>query len=173
MASPESPAHIMAGIAKPAGAYASLSPRSEKDTAVVFVHGFMGNPIDTWAYFQVYIDYAAEDTRAWWQSADPYFYGYHSGEWSVDEHATGLLDFLDAVFPGPQVGLVEPLHELLQESVRTKLGPLVSFVHPFVPTQSYKRLILRRISELDHPKSAGVRLPSRSHRAHGRHVCYG
>jgi hypothetical protein len=63
------------------------------------VHGFGGDPVSTWKYFQLFIDDAATPTSDWWRTADLFFYSYASRRLSIAEHAQMLLDFFDSIFP--------------------------------------------------------------------------
>jgi hypothetical protein len=55
--------------------YALLADCKEKNTAVVFVHGFRGHPRKTWLLFQSLVDDVQGDFPEW-STADLFFYGY-------------------------------------------------------------------------------------------------
>src|ERR1039457_1552101 len=74
--------------------YGLVSLRDDKDTAVIFVHGFQGDPINTWTQFQVYIDCPCpSELSGWWATADLYFYGYNSLKGSISEQAVMFREF--------------------------------------------------------------------------------
>jgi hypothetical protein len=62
-----------------AGSIALLS-EAEVDTAVIFVHGFLGDPLGTWAKFHDLMDDCGHD---WWHKCDVFFYRYASFEHQV------------------------------------------------------------------------------------------
>ena len=94
------PRHLERRLNK--NSYALLSTTAEStSTAIVFVHGFMGDATKTWLRFQSLID-ELSDRYPTYAHSDLYFYDYPS----VDHHAlvsaTDCLAFLRRVFPQPQ-----------------------------------------------------------------------
>lgn len=63
---------------------------------VVFVHGFMGNPISTWTDFP-----SAALTRQWWADSDLLFVGYRSTKGTINGVALQFLQELPKFFPAP------------------------------------------------------------------------
>lgn len=89
-------------------AYAYISNDAEVDTAVIFVHGFKGNPTTTWEKFQSMIDsHGARFPE--WNHADVFFFTYLDTIDSIDDSADGLRGFVDTVFPSTS----KPLATLL------------------------------------------------------------
>jgi len=70
---------------------AFLSQDAETDTAVVFVHGFKGHFLNTWADFHTLIDEEASE-RQFWRRTDLFFWGYRS----VNEHISASASALGA-----------------------------------------------------------------------------
>ncbi len=88
------------------GSYALLSRHNHTRTAVVFVHGFLGHAIDTWASFQTQIDQVNEGL-SWWATSDLYFFQYPSTEDSISMTASSLLAFLQDYLPTPGISLCQ------------------------------------------------------------------
>lgn len=82
------------------GSYALLSPKEPADTAVIFVHGFDGNPTTTWLDFQSLVDQGERIAPAF-ATSDLYFYGYESLNDNVLVHTSRLADFIRRVHPEP------------------------------------------------------------------------
>jgi hypothetical protein len=80
--------------------YALLSGQESADTAVFFVHGFIGNAVGTWVDFQGLIDRDPEHS-AWWATSDLYFYGYKSKSAHVPVEAARFRGFLKDFYPSP------------------------------------------------------------------------
>lgn len=78
-----------------AGSIALLS-QAEVDTAVIFVHGFWGDPLGTWANFH---DLIVEGRYDWWQRCDVFFYRYASFEHQVAINEIKFRSFVDRIFP--------------------------------------------------------------------------
>jgi pimeloyl-ACP methyl ester carboxylesterase len=82
------------------GSYALLSEDPDTDTAVIFVHGFLGDAENTWLNFQEMIDsYQAAYPR--WTQTDAFFFSYPSFRSSITDSAEKLLRFTELVFPRP------------------------------------------------------------------------
>ena len=92
-------------LAKPFGkSYALLSEAKVEDrtTAVVFVHGLLGDAVSTWWRFQTLID-EHENTKDFWSRCDLYFYQYNSFGHEVSQLSEDFRGFLKLVFPRPSV----------------------------------------------------------------------
>jgi hypothetical protein len=82
------------------GAYALISENHRTDTAVIFVHGFLGDTEGTWLNFQEMIDsYQTQYPR--WMGCDVFFFPYHSVLDSISDSAESLLTFTETIFPQP------------------------------------------------------------------------
>src|ERR1700730_4772735 len=84
------------------GSYAHFSGANPADrtTAVVFVHGLLGNSVSTWWRFQTLID-EDEGSRDFWNRCDLYFYRYNSFGHHVSELSEQFRGFLRLIFPRP------------------------------------------------------------------------
>jgi len=80
--------------------FCCLSRLRDADTAIVFVHGFLGNGMDTWRHFPTLVDDLGEGV-AWWAKADLYFWTYRSAEQTINQSAFQLSEFLRTVLPQP------------------------------------------------------------------------
>lgn len=100
--------------------FAKLVDGGGTHRCVVFVHGWGGSPATTWFRFQELIDDGSDPSAlAWWQETDLYFYSYESRRFSIAEHAEGLLQFLDGVYPTRPASVVKG--EQLEEQQYTEL----------------------------------------------------
>src|SRR5712692_3448555 len=82
------------------GTCALLSDSVEVDTAVIFVHGFLGDAQGTWLNFQEVIcspGYKSEP----WSKCDVFFFAYPSFHQDITESAIQLIRFVKAIFPNP------------------------------------------------------------------------
>src|SRR5437660_794788 len=79
---------------------ALLSTHNSADTAIIYVHGFWGDFIDTWRDLAYYVDLLPGLP---FSNADLYFFNYPAEKDFVIT-STGLLrDFVRLVFPQPPV----------------------------------------------------------------------
>lgn len=92
-----------------------LTARETANTAVVFVHGFDGDPETTWQDFQTLID-AAIGTPEEWSKSDAYFFDYESVSQSIDNSAYDFTLFVQQIFPR----LVLPLDEAATTTVGSR-----------------------------------------------------
>lgn len=92
--------HTFRWIPKNDRSYCCLSRVRQADTAIVFVHGFLGNGMDTWQHFPAIVDELSEGV-AWWAKADLYFWTYASAEQTVNQSAFQLREFLGQILPVP------------------------------------------------------------------------
>jgi pimeloyl-ACP methyl ester carboxylesterase len=81
-------------------AYALLSDSKVVDTAVIFVHGFLGDVQGTWLNFQEDICTPTEVGQSW-TNCDVFFFGYPSFTQEMTESAEQLLGFIAYIFPDP------------------------------------------------------------------------
>jgi pimeloyl-ACP methyl ester carboxylesterase len=81
--------------------YALISDAVDVDTAVIFVHGFLGSPEGTWLNFQDAIFSQRNPNYLRWSKCDVYFFSYRSFRDDITESAQALLKFIKAVFPEP------------------------------------------------------------------------
>jgi pimeloyl-ACP methyl ester carboxylesterase len=88
--------------------YVWLSDDPGTNTAVVFVHGFLGGARDTWLNFPGMTDHRATG-QAFWSKADLFFLDYPSYQQNVIDNADLLLRFLATVFPSPPSSLFAPV----------------------------------------------------------------
>jgi hypothetical protein len=79
---------------------AFLSQDVETRTAVVFVHGFHGHFLNTWANFHSVID-EENSERELWQRTDLFFWGYESVNEHISASASELKHFLGSIYPCP------------------------------------------------------------------------
>jgi hypothetical protein len=119
------------------GSFVLLSPSDAPETAVVFIHGFGGDPYGTWSDFHQLID---DHNATWWSGCDTYFYSYPSTARQVKISAMQLSEFLAAVYPKPkeELFIVDPAY------MGVEIDGVLSAC-PLVPT--YRRLILAGHSE--------------------------
>src|SRR6266478_9185897 len=82
------------------GAYALLSDGAEVDTAVIFVHGVLGDAQGTWLNFQEFICKVDRGDGPW-AKCDVFFFAYPSFRQDITESATQFLKFIGVIFPEP------------------------------------------------------------------------
>jgi hypothetical protein len=87
--------------------YALISRHPATRTAVVFVHGFLGDSVGTWEQFQVKIDQISTSLK-WWSTCDLFFFGYPSADQRIGLSASQLLGFLRQIIPEPNPLLFFP-----------------------------------------------------------------
>jgi len=100
--------HCQAAIPDRNGSVGLLSLAEDVDTAVVFVHGFLGDATSTWEHFPYLIDICAGE-YPWWNETDAFFYKYRgSHRIPIAVHAEEFLRFLAGIFPFPDERLFIP-----------------------------------------------------------------
>lgn len=77
--------------------YAMLARTEAVDTAIIFVHGFNGNPTSTWRNFQGLVDEYTTN-YPWWASSDMFFYAYESLQTPIRRNAELLQGFATVVW---------------------------------------------------------------------------
>jgi hypothetical protein len=80
-------------------ALASYSDGAEVDTAIIFVHGFDGDPEKTWRDFVFLVDTQSDEKYSWYSKADLFFYGYSNFRNTVPFSAQECFRFIRQVFP--------------------------------------------------------------------------
>jgi pimeloyl-ACP methyl ester carboxylesterase len=119
------------------GAYALVSDDPTADTAVIFVHGFLGDAEGTWISFQELICSKAAKFPLW-SKCDAFFFSYRSFRDDITESAADLRKFIQAVFPAPPPWIFKSA---------TKLPGLPTMVKLTQAQHTYKQLILVGHSE--------------------------
>lgn len=98
------------------GSYLLAAEAEAVETAIVFVHGFLGDAFDTWVDFQSSID--RDDG---WEHADLYFFQYDSFNDSVGASVAALRRFLARVEQAPEDWFQVPAQDL-PAVIRDTLG---------------------------------------------------
>lgn len=133
------PQHYLAHLDELAsGAYGLISDNDNTDTAVIFVHGFLGDAEGTWLNFQEMIDSCQHRCPAW-ARCDAYFFSYRSFYDSISKSAEDLIDFLKMIYPKAPQSLCAG-SSLKSEILRSALTMRL-------PQRRYKGLILVGHSE--------------------------
>ncbi len=117
--------------------YALLSTDPDVDGAVVFVHGFLGDPHETWYGFQELV-ISHSTAQTYWSKQDLFFFTYKSFRDAIEISARGLMSFLDQIFPSPPDNILSILRNVRAPQ---SLMPLNS------PARTYRRLVLVGHSE--------------------------
>ncbi|SRR6266478_1655815 len=100
--------HCQVAIPNRKESYCLASLAEEVDTAVVFVHGFLGDAISTWEHFPFLIDACAGEYPRW-DTTDVFFYKYRgSHRMPIAVHSEEFIRFLAEIFPIPKRKLFEP-----------------------------------------------------------------
>ena len=133
--------HFYARIAGHDGACALLTDRAEMDTAIVFVHGFGGDPTKTWLNFQALVDCSTINPQLWSRS-DLYYYRYSSVLQHIYQNGELLLDFLEVIFPKPAATTLTMARDTVRDGRFYQGTP-----KPVEPPRSYSELVLVGHSE--------------------------
>ena len=121
-------------------AYALLSTHPETTRAVIFVHGFMGDPVETWIDFHSQVDKWRNND--WWERSDLFFFRYLSVKRSTAVTADHLFKWIKRIYPDP-----DPAWFRLDTSdVPSELYDAEYDIHVRVPSR-YTELILVGHSE--------------------------
>jgi pimeloyl-ACP methyl ester carboxylesterase len=83
--------------------FAMLSTSKSVRSAVVFLHGFNGDPETTWFQFQTLID--SHGVSSWWSDCDLFFYKYDSVFRAININVFFFSEFLETFFPTPPASL--------------------------------------------------------------------
>jgi hypothetical protein len=73
--------------------FALLTENPKVDGAVVFVHGFLGDPHETFYAFQDMVNSHAT-AATYWTTKDLFFFTYRSFHNAIETSARSLLDFI-------------------------------------------------------------------------------
>jgi hypothetical protein len=134
--------------------FARFSKDESIDTAVIFVHGFDGDPESTWEQFPELIDeYSPQYT--WWPRTDLFFFAYDSTSVPIAINTLKLTAFIRAALSSAPLRVTNPSEIVPKSGV-----PLNSFSWGRADYQNLllvghseggvliRRLILDRIAEL-------------------------
>ena len=94
--------HVKRALADGAS-YAFVSDSGSVDTAIVYVHGFLGDAQSTWEHLQYYTDRLPGEP---FRDVDLFFYGYQAESNFVHISASHLRAFLHQMFPLPPAELL-------------------------------------------------------------------
>jgi hypothetical protein len=122
------------------GAYALLSDHDSVNNAAFFVHGFWGDPDDTWMNFHWMID-SYSNRFSGWRQTDAYFLNYSSFSSSIDDASEGLLKLIKSFMLGFPDELLQ-----VEKVLGTSLPPLPS-LQLLLPPRKYKNIFLIGHSE--------------------------
>jgi hypothetical protein len=117
--------------------FALFSSDHEVDGAIVFVHGFKGDPHETFYAFQN-MTISHSTTETFWRKHDLFFFAYRSVRDGIRTSADNLMGFLAEVFPSPPARILSILG---RSNVPKSLASLDS------PRRAYTRLVLVGHSE--------------------------
>jgi pimeloyl-ACP methyl ester carboxylesterase len=160
--------HHFVSISEFPGSYLLAADVGPVETAVVFVHGFLGDAYLTWVDFQSRID-----QESWWESVDLYFLDYDSFGESVGHSADVLSRLVERLGKAP-ADWFEVSAESLPREIRDSLGPfrlrsgateykqLVLVGHSLggvVLRQTILSYAKRYIARLEEPGAVGVPVP--------------
>jgi pimeloyl-ACP methyl ester carboxylesterase len=90
--------HYSHGLSAPSGAFALIAPEPDCRTAAVFVHGFGGDALGTWATIQPMVDGDSQLT-ALFADVDLYFFQYPSVFEGMGSSVDRLRRFLKTLVP--------------------------------------------------------------------------
>ena len=127
--------HFWREVKDGSGSFVRLSENPDTDTAVVLVHGFIGDPIGTWGEFHRLVDDVKYANN--FDTADLFFYQYPSTRLPVPMAAEEFVGFLGRVFPTPPDNLLA-----LNPATSKLMGKLNVPDHPRPKLGTYKKLVL-------------------------------
>src|ERR1017187_3325356 len=84
--------------------YAFVSDSCSVNTAIVYVHGFLGDAQSTWEQLQYYVDRLDNEP---FRDADLFFYDYPAEDNFVHASVSRLRAFLNQIYPSPPPELLE------------------------------------------------------------------
>ena len=97
--------HSIEVLRGPEYGYAMIRHDMPAKRAIIFVHGFNGDPVSTWLRFQELVDELATDHPSF-QLSDLFFYKYASFSTDIPAQSDRLLQFIRTVFPVPKPALI-------------------------------------------------------------------
>jgi hypothetical protein len=119
------------------GGYAFISESLTANTAVVFVHGFLGDAEGTWLNFQEMIDSCHTEYQQL-AECDFFFFAYPSFFQEITDSAEQFLKFIAAIYPTPPGWLF---------SISKQFSSIPAIIDLDLPVHAYKNLILVGHSE--------------------------
>ncbi len=97
------PTHLKRAVPGTAS-YALVSDAESADTAIVYVHGFLGDASTTWEQVQYYVDRLRDEP---FKNSDLYFFDYPAEGQFVQASVGRLRSFLTQIYPSPPSALLE------------------------------------------------------------------
>lgn len=120
--------HLPLGFPAFPGSYALLSDSKTTNTAVIFVHGFLGDAVETWQEFQSSVDAPAYAPR--FSDADLFFYSYPSTRHTIKVATENFERFVACMVDGPW-----------QTAVGERTGAVLRVDSPRDGRPAYERLL--------------------------------
>jgi pimeloyl-ACP methyl ester carboxylesterase len=117
--------------------FALLSDDPKVDGAVVFVHGFWGDPHETWYAFQDMVT-SHSTAQKYWSKRDLFFFTYRSFRNGIETSARSLLSFLSLIFPSPPADILSIVGNVRAPQSLASLNS---------PARAYSRLVVVGHSE--------------------------
>lgn len=108
--------HLRTSLLPDSGSYALLSNEERPETAIIFVHGFNGDPTGTWLQVQFLIDEAPAFAPLF-AACDLYFYSYDSLRGNVAVNASRLAKFVRRVYPEPDFPMAYTMSGAMREFI--------------------------------------------------------
>jgi hypothetical protein len=135
------------------GSCALVSDGSEVDTAIVFVHGFLGDAQGTWLNFQESIC-SQGASHSLWSKCDVFFFSYGSFSDDITESARALLTFVRGVFPKPPSWMfkIAKYFKGLPPSVLDLTTDMPTYKHLVLVGHSEGGIVIRRAVDLAYGK---------------------
>ena len=118
-----------------------LSSRRDADTAIVFVHGWNGDPFTTWSDFHLLAD-NCEIVSDFYAGSDLFFFGYESHEERINASSHRLLKFVDDLILRPKIK-----HYQLDISQVVPWGMAVKTTNLLPQARNYSRVVFVAHSE--------------------------
>jgi len=111
---PDEIGHFFHYFEKFEGSFALIANSKEVKRAVVFVHGFGGDALGTWAQLQLIID--DETAGSEFASTDLFFFQYRSVWEHIESSTDRFLKFFECLIPKPDISHFSCSNPLLVES---------------------------------------------------------
>lgn len=129
--------HFIHELREYPGTFAFLSPSDDSKIAVVFVHGFGGDPYGTWSDFHHLVDELDPDK---WRGSDLFFYSYESLSRQIPLNVLRFLSFLGSIYPLPS----ESVFQINARDIGLASDATLSL---FDSDRTYEKLVLVAHSE--------------------------